>query len=122
MFKKSRVQAPRERPAANNVRAIRVRIKNRDESVCQMNIRDIRIIRVQKNLVFKPPRERPAANKDPCDPCDPCALKKQSKIRVRIKNRVKSACKKLFVSFGLLPPFGLWAFGESRVQNLVFLM
>ena len=51
---KSRVQAPRERPAANNVRAIRVRIKNRDESVCQMNIRDIRIIRVQKYSVQAP--------------------------------------------------------------------
>ena len=45
--------------------------------------------------------------KDPCDPCDPCAYKKQSKIRVQ----------KLFVSFGLLPPFGQWAYGESRVQK-----
>ena len=71
---KSRVQAPRERPAANNVRAILVRIKNRDESVCQMNIRDIRIIRVQKSRV-QAPRERPRREQDPCDPCDPCAYK-----------------------------------------------
>ena len=35
--------------------------------------------------------ERNAANKDPCDPCDPCAL----------KYRDKSACKKIFVQFGL---------------------
>ena len=76
--------------------------------MCQKNIRDIRIIRVQKSRV-QAPRERPAANN-------------VRAIRVRIKNRVKSACKKLFVSFALLPPFGLWAFGESRVQNLVFLM
>ena len=60
---KSRVQAPRERPAANNVRAIRVRIKNRDESVCQMNIRDIRIIRVQKISCSSPPVSALAANK-----------------------------------------------------------
>ena len=33
--------------------------------------------------------------------------------------RVKSACK-IFVKFVLLPPFGQWAYGESRVQkNLV---
>ena len=55
--------------------------------MCQMNIRDILIIRVQKSRV-QSPRERPAANN-------------VRAIRVRIKNRVKSACKKLFVSFGL---------------------
>ena len=42
-----------------------------------------------------------------------------SKVNIALR---ASACKKLFVSFALLPPFGLWAFGESRVQNLVFLM
>ena len=30
---------------------------------------------------------------------------------------VRSACK-LFVSFALLPPYGQWAYGESRVQNI----
>ena len=87
---KSRVQAPRERPAANNVRAIRVRIKNRVKIRVQKIIRVIRIIRVQKYSV-QAPCKRLAANKNPCDPCDPCAYKKQSKIRVRIKYRVRSA-------------------------------
>ena len=67
------------------------------------NIRVILIIRVQKSRV-QAPRERPAANN-------------VRAIRARIKYRARSACKKLFVSFGLLPPFGLWAFGESRVQK-----
>ena len=38
---------------------------------------------------------------------------------MHIKNRARSACK-IFVKFVLLPPFGQWAYGESRVQkNLV---
>ena len=50
VFKITRVQAPSERPAANNIRAIseiRVRIKDRVRPACK-NIRSIRIIRVQK--------------------------------------------------------------------------
>ena len=31
---------------------------------------------------------------------------------------VQSVWKKIFVSFALLPPFGLWAFGESRVPHV----
>ena len=61
--KNSRVQAPCERPAANKIRvirAIRVRIKYRDKSVWK-NIRDIRIIRVQKSSV-QAPRERKHSN------------------------------------------------------------
>ena len=78
---KSRVQAPRERPAANNVRAIRVRIKNRVKIRVQKIIRVIRIIRVQKYsvqaLVSVSPRTKIRAIRE---------------IRVHIKNRVKSVC------------------------------
>ena len=31
---------------------------------------------------------------------------------------VRSVCKKIFVTFALLPPYGQWAYGESRVQNI----
>ena len=50
------------------------------------------------------PSERPVANKDPCDPC---AYKKTE----------KDPREKIFVLFGLLLPFGQWAYGESRVQK-----
>ena len=53
VFKKSRVQAPRERPAANNVRAIRVRIKNRVKSACKKLFVSFGLF-VFKNIVFKP--------------------------------------------------------------------
>ena len=53
-------------------------------SVCKI-IRSIRLIRVQNNLVFKPPRERPAANK----------IRVIREIRVRIKYRDKSVWKNI---------------------------
>ena len=79
-------------------------------------------------------------------PCERCAFKIQSKIRVQIIIRiirvirvqkiscsspqwaprreqrsvisVRSVCKRIFVTFALLPPYGQWAYGESRVQNI----
>jgi len=63
------------------------------ETPCRIRIYLIRVVFVQQT-----PCERPNANKHPCDRCNPCE-------------------KKIFVSFALLPPFGLWAFGESRVQK-----
>lgn len=48
------------------------------------------IISVDDGLVFSCSKN--SIVKDPCDPCDPCAIK--SAIRVRIKDRVKSVCKK----------------------------
>ena len=76
---KSRVQAPRERPAANNVRAIRVRIKNRVKSACK-NYSFNSFYSCSKNLVFKPPVSALAANK----------IRVIRAIRVRIKYRDKS--------------------------------
>ena len=72
------------------------------------------------NLVFKKSRVQApvsalTANKNPCDPCDPCAYKKQSKIRVRIKYRVRSACKNYSCnSFNYLPSV------SGPTANLVF--
>ena len=48
-------------------------------------------------------REPCEALADPCDPCDPCAYKTKKDPREKI--------------FGLLLPFGQWAYGESRVQK-----
>ena len=81
VFKKSRVQAPRERPAANNVRAIRVRIKNRVKSACKKLFVSFGLF-VFKNIVFKHPVSVSPRTK----------IRAIREIRVHIKNRVKSVC------------------------------
>ena len=37
-----------------------------------------------------------------------------SKVKIALR---ASVCKKIFVLSALLPPFGQWAYGESRVQK-----
>ena len=64
-----------------------------NKTPCRIHIYLIRV-----DLVHETPCEHPNANKHPC-------------------NREIRVLKKIFVPFGLLPPFGLWAFGESRVQK-----
>ena len=37
--------------------------------------------------------------------------------KIRVLSVLISVCNKIFVLFGLLLPFGQWAYGESRVQK-----
>ena len=67
-------------PTRTCIRAIRVRFKYRARSACKI-IRSIRLIRVQNNLVFKPPVSAPP--------------------RTRSVRSVRSVCKRIFVTFAL---------------------
>ena len=69
------------------------------------------------NLVFKTSRESIEIHHWSIPHCgQPQQFNIQhSKLNIALR---ASVCKRIFVLFALLPPYGQWAYGESRVQNI----
>ena len=69
------------------------------------------------NLVFKTSRESIEIHHWSIPHCgQPQQFNIQhSKLNIALR---ASVCKRIFVTFALLPPYGQRAYGESRVQNI----
>ena len=102
--------------------SVPTRTSIRVRSVCQINSCYPRyylptVSGPTANLVFKTSRESIEIHHWSIPHCgQPQQFNIQhSKLNIALR---ASVCKKIFVTFALLPPYGQWAYGESRVQNI----